>query len=52
MSDNEKPEVPAIYEAPTITVLGELTELTQMAKRGYVHDFLFAGEHKPFHHGS
>lgn len=40
MSDNEK------YEAPTITVLGEVTDLTQMPpKSGSVADFNFPGEH-------
>ena len=39
MSDNEK------YEAPTITVLGELTDLTQMPKSGSNPDFFFPGEH-------
>ena len=37
MSDDEKYEVPAIYEAPTITVLGEVTELTQ-TKGGPLYD--------------
>jgi hypothetical protein len=40
VSDNEK------YEAPTITVLGEVTDLTKMpAKSGSVPDFIVAGEH-------
>jgi hypothetical protein len=42
MPDDEKYEVPAIYEAPTITVLGEVTELTQH-KHGSVHDYHDAG---------
>jgi hypothetical protein len=37
MSADEKYEVPAIYEAPTITVLGDVIELTQ-AKHGCVAD--------------
>jgi hypothetical protein len=45
MPSDEKYEVTPTYEAPKITVLGEVTELTQMPKHGSVHDFFGPGEH-------
>ncbi|MGO9660514.1 MAG: lasso RiPP family leader peptide-containing protein [Acidimicrobiales bacterium] len=48
---DEKYEVPAVYEPPTITVLGEVTDLTQMPEKfGSVADLTFPGDHH--HRGS
>ncbi len=37
------------YEAPEITILGEITDMTQ-AKPGIFFDFPHAGEGKTHHH--